>query len=759
MSINDKLVHLSDTKLELMASINRVLDVRGKPLITETTPFREYVNALSGAEVVSNDDSFEDGTLAKKLVRIGNIKHGLLNTINTLGGNLPTNAPFRKYPEIIDYVAWSENGGMLGLFANGEQGAWYDPSDILSYRKLGSELVANGEFKTGVEGWTPQYGATIGWENGCLKLTSSVTTTQRASTSISCVVGKTYEIRALIWLGTATGDTGIAVADNAQLNSSIVFAPTRSSSPTEVVAVFIATSATMYIGINDTESQIGSTSYMKRISVRELNVDSTKITMFQDALGTTPVTAMGDPVGLILDKSRGLVLGNETAPPTSSTTGWPTIGGTLSSNGTSLTITNTSSTEGHTVIGTNLQIGKWYLIRFVTESSTASSSNKGAITLFGVRYGLGTLGQKEFRVRCTGSAGIQFGTNSGVTGDQLTIRDVSVRELDGHHARQDVSASRPTLNMDPVLSNQELVQNGTFNVNSAWSLQAGWTISDGKLRATSVPAYQASTANILSAPIKQGRTYLVEYTIESITGSVRAQYIGNGNAASSPISTTGRHSVIYTPSVDHYSIGFQAVTNNTSLVVDNVSVREIINYSRPHLAFDGIDDFLSTPAIDFTSTDKVSVFAGVRKLSDAATAVLMEFSTAADTAQGAFNLLAPSSGGTNKYMFFSRGTAQAPAATTRASFAAPHNAVLCGIGAIAQRLSELRVNGETVATSSLDQGSVTYGNHVLYIGRRAGTSMPFKGHLYGLTIIGRRVTTNETGKAEHALATLTGVTL
>ena len=33
--------------------------------------------------------------------------------------------------------------------------------------------------------------------------------------------------------------------------------------------------------------------------------------MFQDRAGTTPVTADGQTVGLILDKSKGLVLGSE----------------------------------------------------------------------------------------------------------------------------------------------------------------------------------------------------------------------------------------------------------------------------------------------------------------------------------------------------------------------------------------------------------------------------------------------------------------
>ena len=34
-------------------------------------------------------------------------------------------------------------------------------------------------------------------------------------------------------------------------------------------------------------------------------------TMYQDAAGTTPVTAVEQPVGLMLDKSRGMMLGPE----------------------------------------------------------------------------------------------------------------------------------------------------------------------------------------------------------------------------------------------------------------------------------------------------------------------------------------------------------------------------------------------------------------------------------------------------------------
>ena len=48
-------------------------------------------------------------------------------------------------------------------------------------------------------------------------------------------------------------------------------------------------------------------------------------TLFQDSAGTTPVTAVEQPVGLMLDKSQGLVLGPELVTNgdfSNGTTGW-----------------------------------------------------------------------------------------------------------------------------------------------------------------------------------------------------------------------------------------------------------------------------------------------------------------------------------------------------------------------------------------------------------------------------------------------------
>ena len=67
-------------------------------------------------------------------------------------------------------------------------------------------------------------------------------------------------------------------------------------------------------------------------------------TLFRDAAGTVPVTAVGQPVGLMLDKSKGLVLGNElvTNNDFSSGSNWTRIGtgGTVLISGGVASITN-----------------------------------------------------------------------------------------------------------------------------------------------------------------------------------------------------------------------------------------------------------------------------------------------------------------------------------------------------------------------------------------------------------------------------------
>lgn len=172
-----------------------------------------------------------------------------------------------------------------------------------------------------------------------------------------------------------------------------------------------------------------------------------------------------------------------------------------------------------------------------------------------------------------------------------------------------------------------------------------------------------------------------------------------------------------------------------------------------YLAFDGVDDFLVTNSIDFTSTDKVSLFAGVRKLSDATTGLVCELGV---SLEWSFMLFAPAANGGFKYNIRNR-SAGLGAATSDIKYGAPHSAVFGGVIDSKKDIT-LRVNGSSISTSTEVSG-VNFVNAPLYIGRRGGTSLPFNGHLYGLIGVARLSTDAETTALEKAIAKNVGVTL
>jgi Concanavalin A-like lectin/glucanases superfamily len=164
-----------------------------------------------------------------------------------------------------------------------------------------------------------------------------------------------------------------------------------------------------------------------------------------------------------------------------------------------------------------------------------------------------------------------------------------------------------------------------------------------------------------------------------------------------------------------------------------------------YLKFDGIDDGLQTNSIDFSSGDKMTVWAGVRKLSDAGNGSVVELSAAADANNGAFFLRAPA-GGLPNYQWLSNGTLNTTA--TPSPYVAPITNVLTGIGDISGDQCILRVNGTQAASSTADQGTGNYGNYPLYIGRRGGASLPFNGRLNSLIIRGAQSTDAQISAAE-----------
>jgi len=161
-----------------------------------------------------------------------------------------------------------------------------------------------------------------------------------------------------------------------------------------------------------------------------------------------------------------------------------------------------------------------------------------------------------------------------------------------------------------------------------------------------------------------------------------------------------------------------------------------------YLRADGVDDGMVTSSIDFTSTDKMTVVAGVRKI-NTLTSILCELGSDISTNNGTFVVNSPASSGFNR--FASKGTNISFVDGTTPS---PDNSVLTGIGNISGDSAILRVNAIQAAINTGDQGAGNFGNYPLYLFRRGGASLPFNGRFYGLIVRGAASTAEQITQTE-----------
>jgi hypothetical protein len=360
-------------------------------------------------------------------------------------------------------------------------------------------------------------------------------------------------------------------------------------------------------------------------------------TLFQDAAGTTPVTAVGQPVGLVLDKSKGLVLGPELVTNgdfSNGATGWTaTNSGAMTADGGGYRITNIVAGASAMSQSFTTVVGRGYFVTLdvlgfgggassgqVRAGTTAAAFNNGFAAL--------PTGSATFYfVASATTTFISVVANSGTVGAYGAYDNISVKELPGNHRTQSTALNRPTYQVDD-----------------------------------------------------------------------------NGNY---------------------------------------------------YLSYDGINDSLATASFAW-GTDKATVVAGVRKLSDAARGAVVEHTASIDANNGGFHLTAPNAASAT-FAFESKGTTLTDAVAS--SVAAPTTRVLTGIGDIAGDSAIIRLDGSVIDTDTGDQGSGNYASAVNYFGARAGTSLFFNGREYSNVGINRLLTTQELDDLEAWTAGRTGITL
>jgi hypothetical protein len=346
--------------------------------------------------------------------------------------------------------------------------------------------------------------------------------------------------------------------------------------------------------------------------------------------------------------------------------------------------------------------------------------------------------------------GAQLETGSAATAyqrvtDQYNVTEAGVSSVnylffDGVND----SLATPSINFpagptNPTLG-AELVTNGDFSQGSTgWTLEAGWTISGGAASSTvagSKTIYQ-TVSNIVA-----GRTYRVSYSATGATvNAIRINIRTPGDNFQTDYINLNGTVVLYFTSTVSGALGLFCFA--AGVTIDNISVREI--------------DAAYAP-------DKMTVFAGVRKLSDAASGMVTELSSDLNTNNGTFYLIAPViAGATRSYGFVNKGTTLATAFLAGNTLPAPITNVLTGIGDISGDVTTLRTNGTQAAAVTTDQGTGNYGNYPLYIGHRFNnppttpSSVFFSGHLYSLIVRGAQSDSKRISSTETWVASKTGI--
>jgi hypothetical protein len=528
--------------------------------------------------------------------------------------------------------------------------------------------------------------------------------------------------------------------------------------------------------------------------------------LYQDSAGTTPVTAVEQAVRLMLDKSQGLVLGSELVTNGDFTvgTGWSTGGVWVISGGAASITSSTTSLSQSTLAAV---VGTWYQVTFTISAFTSG----GVRVEFGGVNGVSRTAAGTYTQYILATS-TSFLVISPVATSTLSIDNVSIKSLAGNHALAPNDPSRPILRARYNL----LTYSEQFD-NAAWTKVRGTITQTSETspietatadvltqttgQTTSALAYINGT--ILSAPAstaytfsvyakKGGKNFLTIGT--DATGAAGSNLYSYFNISNGTLGTAASgHTITITDSGNGwyrctltattrasvqnvtYYIG-HADTDNSLTVTDSGStsiwgadlrtgssagtyqrIAAATDYDTagflPYLALDGSDDYVASAAINFSTTDKMTLCSGITKNSNSLRGV---FAHLGSGTAATFRAEAPDAA-LNTFTFYTTGTGVLQGSGT--VVAAPATRVFTGIGDIAADINLLRLNGVQVASNTTDQGTGNYSNAVLNVGRRGDGSLFFTGNIYQFIVCGKTLSASELASTEAYVATKTGVTL
>jgi hypothetical protein len=695
------------------------------------------------------------------------------------------------------------------LFANGEVGVWYDPSSVANlawrYNLLEQTEAFNDAYwsKAGVTVSVNSSTAPDGSATADKLVEDTSTGNHRALNYIGVTVtaGAAY-----VWsvYAKASERTVVRLSNNNVLGATFDLANSAAASSVSsgitaasqsvgsgwfrltisgnaatsterLIAAIVVGGNTSYTGdgtsgifVWGAQLELGSTVTAYQMItdvVTQTIANCPNNTLYQDSAGTTPVTTPAQTVGLMLDKSKGLVLGSEliTNGDFATDTIWTKGTGWTISGGVATKTAGTASNLYQPIFATDAAAKN--KITVITFDTTVTA---GSFTLSSGGYNVSPTvtasGSYSFRITASEPSSDRNFYVLASAAFAGTIDNVSVKELMGNHAVQATLAQRPTYGINPITGTRNLLTYTEQFDNAAWA-KTSLTVSGNQVsyvgglggvkECAQLVAILGGTANkTLTAYVtvsgsgtfrlKNTHSAVLDNFSANITATSTPQTVtltvtngasaGNGLQAISVINSTG--DAAFNLTVHQFQLEASATATAYQKVVSQYEVTQAGVQSAGYIAFDGVDDGMVTNTIT-PAIDKVQVFAGVRKLSDAAEAVLLEMNTTYDTGNGAFALFAPggiSVARDSAFVWASKGTLKSFSGPVAAAFPAPITNVLAGVGDISSDVNILRVNGVQASQSTANQGTGNFLAYPIYIGRRGGTTQPFNGRLYSLIV-------------------------
>jgi hypothetical protein len=551
-------------------------------------------------------------------------------------------------------------------------------------------------------------------------------------------------------------------------------------------------------------------------------------TLFQDQAGTTPVTAVEQPVSLMLDKSKGGgAIGADTVVNGTFAADSDWTKGTDWSIGSGVA-TKTAGTAAVLSQSATLTVGRSYLITYtITRTAgTLTGQLTGGTTVSGTaRSAAGTY--TDMLTAVSGNNAIAFSADASFAG---TVDNVTLRLLPaGNHAYtpSTATASRPVLSarvnllekteqfddaywtkiqltVDPNVTAttdplggstaDKLIEN---TANSARDVRRTLSNSSGSYIFSCYMKYNGRIGRLTLASNSNSDFVLASFDLQAGTATTTTAQGGWTNTAANivnvgdgwylcsifgtssttlslaqirPVDSASNSSGLYTGDGTSglYIWGADLRVSNDGVGipsyqrVDTSTSYDTVGFPL-YLRADGTDDYMLTNSINFTATDKMTVWAGVRKLSNTpGYQILNELSANVGTNNGTFfsDLNIDFADPDQALGFGSRGAGLGSgvvpvAAALLSSFPTPTSLVMSGIGNISGDSVVLRLNGSQIASNTDNQGTGNYGNHPLYLFRRAGTSFPFNGRCYGLIVRGAQSSTAQIQQGESYMNQLT----